>query len=342
MHAAIDQSVGVSRRNHVATAVFGTWMIAGLFLDGWAHTHDKPETFFSPWHGVLYSGFVAGMSFLVVDRWWQRRRGASAGLEPLTLLGVVLFLTGGLADMVWHEIFGIEVDLEALLSPTHLLLMVGGLLMLSGPLRWGLSEQEEATKTLRTFLPSVVTLTLATALVSFFLMFLSAFVPHDHVGVSGQIQESQQIHGIASVLVTNVLLVAPMLLVLRRLVPPAGTFTILFGGVALLMAGLEAFEYLPLAIPALIGGVIADAATARIRSGASRSRDNRVTAALVPLALWTSWFGLYASSYGLNWPIELWTGSIVLAVLCGVGLSFLALPSPTTLSDPEPLRRGSM
>lgn len=142
----MDRSVGNSRRDHVAVAVFGTWMIAGLFLDGWAHTHDKAETFFSPWHAVLYSGFGAGMSFAVVDRLWRRRRAVSAAVEPLTLLGVALFMTGGLADMVWHEIFGIEVDLEALLSPTHLLLMVGGLLMLSGPIRWGLSQQREADR----------------------------------------------------------------------------------------------------------------------------------------------------------------------------------------------------
>jgi hypothetical protein len=39
--------------------VFGLWTILGLFLDGWAHSHGKPESFFSPWHGVLYSGFFA-------------------------------------------------------------------------------------------------------------------------------------------------------------------------------------------------------------------------------------------------------------------------------------------
>ena len=329
IHAAIDQPLGTSRRDHLATAIFGTWMIAGLFLDGWAHTHDKPETFFSPWHGVLYSGFGAGMSFAVVDHWRRRRRAGTVGVDSLTLLGVGLFAMGGLADMVWHEIFGIEVNLEALLSPTHLLLMVGGLFMLTGPVRWGLSEQGKPTANIRTFLPTVVTLTLAAALVSFFLMFLSAFVPHDYVGVSGQITQSQQVHGVASVLVTNLLLVAPMLLVLRRLVPPAGTFTILFGGVALAMAGLEAFEYLPLAIPGLIGGVIADTAAARIRSSVRDPKDIRLMAVPIPFALWTSWFGLYAWSYGLNWPVELWTGSIVLAVLSGVGLSFLALPPAT-------------
>jgi hypothetical protein len=331
--ATIDQPVGTTRRDHLATAVFGTWMIAGLFLDGWAHTHDKPETFFSPWHGVLYSGFAAGMAFAVVEQRRRRRHAGSAAVEPLTLLGVALFLAGAVTDMVWHEVFGIEVDLEALLSPTHLLLMVGGLLMLSGPIRWGLSERGAAITQLRNFLPAAVTLTLATALVSFFLMFLSAFIPHDGFGLPREATELQQVHGVASVLVTNLLLLAPMLLVLRTLVPPAGTFTILFGGVALAMAGLEAFEFLPLAIPALVGGAVAEIATARIRSGAGGSKEIRVMAALVPLALWTSWFAVYAFVYDLHWPVELWTGSIVLAVLSGVGLGFLAFP-PAPRSAP--------
>src|SRR5436305_14970250 len=35
------------------------WM-GGLFVDAWAHSNvPKLETFFTPWHAVLYSGFLA-------------------------------------------------------------------------------------------------------------------------------------------------------------------------------------------------------------------------------------------------------------------------------------------
>jgi hypothetical protein len=37
-------------------------------------------------------------------------------------------------------LFGIKVDLEALLSPTHLLLAVGGALISTGPLRTALNR----------------------------------------------------------------------------------------------------------------------------------------------------------------------------------------------------------
>jgi hypothetical protein len=46
-----------------------------------------------------------------------------------------MFPAAGLADFLWHAAFGIEADIAALLSPTHLLLLSAGVLMFSGPLR---------------------------------------------------------------------------------------------------------------------------------------------------------------------------------------------------------------
>ena len=55
----------LDRRDQTLAALFGLWMIVGLFLDGWAHDNQKPESFFTPWHGVLYSGFTAAALFAV-------------------------------------------------------------------------------------------------------------------------------------------------------------------------------------------------------------------------------------------------------------------------------------
>ena len=42
------------------------WLQAGGFLDGWAHNHGKVDaSVFTPWHGVLYSGFLAVSSLMV-------------------------------------------------------------------------------------------------------------------------------------------------------------------------------------------------------------------------------------------------------------------------------------
>ena len=37
--------------------------------------------------------------------------------------------------MLWHLAFGIEIGLDALVSPTHLLLLTSGVLLLTCPLR---------------------------------------------------------------------------------------------------------------------------------------------------------------------------------------------------------------
>src|SRR5215470_5721441 len=44
----------------------GLWMMLGAFLDAWAHQHLRIDTFFNPWHGVLYSGMAASTAVLVL------------------------------------------------------------------------------------------------------------------------------------------------------------------------------------------------------------------------------------------------------------------------------------
>jgi hypothetical protein len=112
-------------------SVFSALLIGGVWLDNWAHTHGKVDnTFFTPWHAVLYSAFAVVAAFLVLSLLRNHRKGYPwrEALPPgyhLSLLGVAIFAVGGILDMIWHILFGIEVSVEALLSPTHLLLAFG-------------------------------------------------------------------------------------------------------------------------------------------------------------------------------------------------------------------------
>src|SRR5438445_725148 len=66
-----------SRREDAITVACTSWLILGLFVDGWAHNHQKPESFFTPWHALLYSGFLATAAWL----WsrYERHRGVPVG-----------------------------------------------------------------------------------------------------------------------------------------------------------------------------------------------------------------------------------------------------------------------
>lgn len=129
------------RRFDWAMIAVCSWFLGGLYLDGWAHNHiPQLETFFTPWHGVFYSGFLAVAGLTVATLLRNHAKGAPwRRALPLgylgSLLGVVVFAAGGIGDMSWHEFFGIEADVEALFSPTYLTLALGMTLIVSGPFR---------------------------------------------------------------------------------------------------------------------------------------------------------------------------------------------------------------
>src|SRR5260370_32790722 len=60
------QSVS-DRRFDWIMVVVSVWWLGGLFIDGWAHSNiPQLETFFTPWHAVLYSGYLAVAITLLV------------------------------------------------------------------------------------------------------------------------------------------------------------------------------------------------------------------------------------------------------------------------------------
>ena len=305
---------GRERRDEAAVAVFGTWMLIGLFLDGWAHQVNKPETFFSPWHLLLYSGFVAAVAWFAID---GIRRG-TGGTPPDRWMtaGLVLFVTGAVGDGIWHEIFGIEVDLEALLSPTHLLLFIGGFLMVTMPVRAALADTDEVRLGWPAWWPQAISLTLSTALVGFFTMYASAF---DGVGSHvdpSVLAEEMQAYGVASILLTNLLLLAPTTFVLRRWDPPVGTIVVLFSGVAVLMTGLLGFRNIELVLAPLAGAVAVEVLR--------RSLPLLATAAISSAILWAAYFLVVEVTEGVQWTVELWAGAIVLAAASSAALVAIA------------------
>jgi hypothetical protein len=326
-------------------------MVMGMVVDAWAHANGRAETFFTPWHAVLYSGFAALMvaiAWPVLRAGGPQRGGATVPVGyGLGLVGLLLFLIGGVGDGVWHTVFGVEVDIEAQFSPTHVCLLIGSLLMFTTPLRaaWR-SDDPGPAPGMRAFLPVLLSLTWATLVVQFFFLWVSAFREDGLLPAAGQPASALaaipayvdviQARGLASVLVTNLLLLAPILLVLRRWRPPAGTATVLFGAAALATSVIDQFARAEVVPAALAGGLAADYLIARSAGWPDRARAHRLVACVTPLALWGSFFLVVQLRYGITWPAELWTGSILFAVLGGFMLSVLMLPPPPGPAPADP------
>ena len=328
--------------------VFATWQLVGIFVDGWAHNNDKPETFFTPWHALFYSGFLATalwMTWMV-----QRRRAAGAASLAaavpvgygLGLLGVAMFAFGGLFDLVWHTVFGIEVDLEALLSPSHLILFAGGLLLGTSPLRSAWHDPTSRAPGFRAFLPVLLSTTVFTASMAFFFLYFSPFLtdamtagPYDFARffaadqhLAFRLAEEVRLAGYAAILLTTVILLGPALWLIRRWTVPFGTFAFVFGVVGVITATIETFDIGPSCLAPLVGGLVADVVYRRSRPGPDRPWAVRAWAAVVPVAIWLAYFALLAAYRSVGWSVELWAGATVMSGLVGFGLAVLATPPP--------------
>ena len=151
-------------------AGLSTLLMGGLYLDFWAHAHGRTDnTFFTPWHALLYSAMAVVGIFLGATALRSRGRGAAwpQTLPPgygLSLVGVGLFAVGGFADLVWHVIFGVEFSVDALLSPTHLVLALAGVLIVAGPLRAAWRNPERESQRWLMKVPAVLSLALLLSL----------------------------------------------------------------------------------------------------------------------------------------------------------------------------------
>ncbi len=321
-----------------AAAALDLWLIGGLYLDGWAHRHGRVDTsFFTPWHAVLYSGATVLMIFLALamGRWLARghtwRHALPAGYL-LALIGAGLFALGGLLDMTWHTLFGVEVDLEALLSPSHLLLAFSGVFMITGPLRAAWVRPAAAKGW-----PALGPLVFSTlALLSIFTFFTTYAHPFDYNLASAWEAERpvwlSQSLGLSALLLQAALLSALVLLLVRRFTLPFGALTVIAGGNSLLMAVFQ--DRYELAFAAVIAAFLADILYAILRPSAANRIAFYTFAAALPMLLSGSYMVAVGLTNGLAWTMPLWTGAIVLTGFTGLLLAALltASAAPPTAS----------
>jgi len=322
--------------------IFTCWFLGGLFLDGWAHNHGQVDnTFFTPWHVVLYSGYFACAVVLVatvfINHWrgyrWQE---AIPGGYELSLLGVPLFLVAGVGDLIWHTLFGFEVGIEPLLSPTHLVLAFSGLLIMSGPFRATCRRADSiSTNRWATLFPAIISLTAILSTLTFFTSFAHPFVQTGLV-TDTFIGDGEKSRGATAILLQAGILMGVILLAIRRWQLPVGTMTLVFTLNIALMSVFGHEDQYKLIPVAMLSGIIADVLLWRLKPAVTRPGALRLFAFTVPVVFYLDYFvPIMISNGGISWSIHLWLGSTVMAGIVGLVLSYLLVPPQGTGEQTE-------
>jgi hypothetical protein len=341
-----------------AMIVTGGWLLGGLYVDGWAHNHlaTTLESFFTPWHGAFYAGFLAVAGVTAAALLYNRVQGTpwASALPPgygLSLVGAGIFAVSGVGDLLWHLLFGIEVRMEALLSPTHLGLILGVALLVSGPWRAAWLRADGAQPpTWTTYGPMVLSLAFLLSVCTFWTMFahplsrpwaaagnrptapvwpLAAPTPDLLTQDGGLISpDIGQMLGLDDILLQTALLMGLVLLTVRRwgFGLPRGSLTLVFTLNAGLMGFLrDQWGLLPVAV---VAGLVADGLLHRLKPAVSRVGALRLFAAGVPLVWYSLYFLTLHLTHGVWWSVHVWAGAIVVSGLVGWLVSYLVVPPP--------------
>jgi hypothetical protein len=332
-----------SARTDLITFLLSLWFTAGLFLDAWAHNNvPELETFFTPWHAVFYSGFVATASWVLwTCRVALRDPRWDVGLVPVgyasSLVALGVFAVAGVGDLIWHRVFGIEQRIDILFSPTHLALGASMLVIVTTPLR---SAWADPAPRRRRLLLAVGSVSLAATIVLLFLQYANAFAFSNVdvvVALSGA-EEDWTARLVSSIALTNLVLLVPLLVIARRFTLPLGAVTLLYLPVAVLAGAVTGFDNVSLLISLLVAGVCLDLAGQWLRPTAGRPLRFHAFAALLPLVTWTAYVATAAftprptflapdgSAHTTDGLIELYTGVPIVQALLGLVIAIVMLP----------------
>jgi hypothetical protein len=309
--------------------VLGSWVLIGGCLDARAHLHGLVETFFTPWHAVLYAGILALICFLGGRLFLHRvRSGSWQDAVPrayqLSVVGALCFILAGVGDLLWHLFFGVETSVDASLSPTHLALATCFLLILSGPYRaaWQRPDEREEPGW-RALLPMIVSLTLTWSSLTLITQFAHPFVWLTAADPLEMTSDGQAL-GVVSICLQTLILMGLVLLTLRRWRLPFGALTLMFTLNSVVQGVLQDhFFVIPVAAGA---GLIADVLLKQLQPCVQRPEALRLFASVLPVVLYGLYFLALQLTMGIQWTLHLWLGSTVVAGICGLLLSYVLLP----------------
>lgn len=315
-------------------AITSFWTAFGLYIDGWAHTHGKIDaSFFTPYHGVLYSGLGASIALLTVFVAKGMRKGLAWNktlprVYMLAFIGGIIFMLGGAFDLVWHMLFGIEIDVEALYSPSHLMLAIGAVLLGSAAFRAAWRRRDLSRLHFFRDFGAIISFTGFMSTILFF-----TEIAHPVANLWGGAEMKNGLHnpewlfremGVTSILLTTIILVAGMYMLLSRWKLPFGIFTVLIGLNAIGMGFLySAHSYpWPQVVAYVLGGIAIDMLYQVLQPSPTRARELRQFLTIAPMILTAFYFVAVWLTSGIWWSVHFWTGAIAISGLTGLLMSY--------------------
>jgi hypothetical protein len=301
----------------------GTVLLLGLFTDGWAHTASEGdlESFLTPWHGVVGLGLLIS-GVVVLRTIGIRRSPGSRALDSipqgwgLALAGVLGFSAGFVGDGVWHTIFGIESDIDALLSPTHLLMAASMLAVFTTPLRARSGLDGRVTT-------SVTFSTLGVAFFSLWGWSLTWGLSGTGVPTTRPTAQLAQAAGLAGPLLVTAILLGGATVLLRRGRPAPGALTAVVLLAPVAINGVNEFETVQLLLPFVLGAVALELAVHRFGDVLPSWGPGVVWA----LVTWPAYWLLAVDAWGAGWEVELYPGSVLLCIALAGAIGYRSEPS---------------
>ncbi len=230
-----DAGASFTARERWVLLVASAWLVIGLQLDAYAHaTTPQLETFWTPWHGVLYSGIAAsGFTLLWIMR--SRLPGIPTYRSVLALPNALRLPLAGMAFLLGHNIWGIERNMEIFVSPSHEFIILGMALVAMGPTLMLAAGPGDRLGLSGGFLVGVSTLFAALPVHIYSLHASSIGFRHlgsGHEPVPIFSPDAQLVHGYVF---STILLLLPFIVIGRRWPLPLGLPSVLVAIIAVLM-----------------------------------------------------------------------------------------------------------
>lgn len=332
-------------RDDLVTGLLALSLTLGLFFAGWnalTRAGGAPGVFLNAWHGLLFTGFT-GMAFWSLTRHQDIKRSALTRIPKgygLAVLGLAVGFVALSGEATWQTAFGGPAESTMSINPFNVILLVASFPLAATALRsmW-LKQEGPWMPTLKAFAPVLLSAIAVTSLALFAAQFQSPLVAWTRPDpAAAGAERLLQINPPAAIVLTNLILIAPVLLILRRWRPPLGGVTVLLTSVAVMASALTGFDRVGGFFGALAGGLAADLVIHNSSSASPASVRRRVALIATP-AFWTTWYVGIVGFEGIAWPVVSWAVAVAVATLSAFLLALL-VNSRTTSWESNAARAG--